>query len=236
MPDKTPIQHDDGPPEKFDVSNLHAPIAREKLEPRDGFEPVPIWLVSLFGVVVFWAGFYFAKYNGGFSANAYDGSPMGTNLPVQATDVKIDPVVLGKKLFTGNCVSCHQADGQGQAGQYPPLAGSEFVNDERHRPHIKRILLLGLQGTVTVKGNTYNGNMPAFGKKLKDEQIAAVLTYVRQEWGNKAPPILPEEIAEVRKTLGTKTDPWTFDELLKIGPDPAPATASAPTSAPEKKN
>ncbi len=223
MPEGNSIPpHDDGQPEKFDVSSLHAQIAREKLDPRDGFEPVPIWLVFLFGILVFWAGYYFATYNGGFKADAYDGSPMGTNVPATQPTGPVDPIALGKKLFTGNCVSCHQADGNGQAGQYPPLAGSEFVLQDDHKPHLPRILLLGLQGPVKVKGSTYNGNMPAFGKKFKDEQIAAVLSYVRQEWGNKASQITPEEVAEARKSVGTRSDPWTVEELMKIAPD-APA-------------
>lgn len=234
MPDQPPINQEDGPPEKFDVRSLHAQIAREKLEPRDGFEPVPIWLVGLFGVVVFWGGFYLATYNGGFKANVYDGAPSGTNLPAQGGPAApVDPIVLGKKLFTGNCVSCHQADGNGQPGQYPPLAGSEFVLQPEHEPHIKRILLLGLQGPVTVKGSTYNGNMPPFGKKLKDEQIAAVLTYVRQEWGNKAPAISPAEITAARASVGARSDPWSADELSKIGPD-APVTVTTPATHPTK--
>jgi len=232
MADAPKITNEDEP-EKVDVADLHAPVIREKLEPKDGFEPVPLWLVGVFAVVVFWGGYYLATYNGGWSSSFSDGDPAPLLGASAAPAGPVDPVVLGKKIYSGNCVSCHQADGLGQAGQYPPLAGSEFVLDPKHEPHIKRILLLGLQGPVTVKGSSYNGNMPPFAAKLKDEQIAAVLTYVRQEWGNKAAPITPEEIAAARTSVGPRSDPWVIEELMKIGPD-APVKVAAPVSQPAK--
>ena len=201
--------------ESHDVQGLHAPIMREKADPRDGYEPIPIWLVSLFGGIMFFAGFYFARFSGDFRADAYDERLFSTK-PVKAKEV--NPVELGKKLYTAQaCVSCHQATGQGQAGNIPPLAASEWVLGSK--AHLARILLNGINGPLTVNGQAYNGNMPAFGAKLKDDQIAAVLTYIRQEWGNKADPLSPAEVTAARDATKSKTSPWSGDADLRKEPE-----------------
>jgi mono/diheme cytochrome c family protein len=214
MADEPTITTEDGPPEKVDVSALHAPVIREKLEPRDGFEPVPIWLVAVFGIVVFWGGYYVAMYNGGWDPDFVDGDPMPVAGALTVAPGPVDPLVLGKKLYAGNCVSCHQANGQGVPGQYPPLAGSEWVTDPARSNALIRLILHGLSGPVEVNGQTYNGNMPAFGAKFKDEQVAAVLSYIRTDWSNAAPAVKPEDVAAVRASV-KRTEPWTAGELTK---------------------
>lgn len=221
----------DGVPETTDVQGLHAPIMREKLEPRDGYEPVPLWLVGVFGALLFWGGWYLATYSGGFRADVLDhhaearfGGLAGGDQPKA-----VDPVVLGEKLYKANCVSCHQATGEGVPGQYPPLAGSEWVLN--HPQRLKRIVLNGLEGPLTVKGQSYNGNMPAFSR-LKDEQLAAILTYIRQAWGNTAPAVTPEDMAIVRAAVATRVIPWTATELQAITePDTAPEQKPSDTQA-----
>jgi len=200
--------------EKYHVSLLHSPILRERSEPRDGYEPVPLWLAGLFGVLLFWGGWYLSEYSGGWSGANLDPRPEARFATAAAQKGPVDPMVLGKKLFTANCVSCHQQSGLGVEGQYPPLAGSPWVLGEPFR--IKRILLLGLHGEIVVEGKTFNGNMPPFGARLKDEQIAAVLTYVRNSWGNVASPIQPESVAATRAAVGARTEPWTVGELTAI--------------------
>src|SRR5262249_12900982 len=122
----------------------------------------------------------------------------------------VDPAVLGQRLYNGKCVACHQPDGKGRPGQFPPLAGSEWLLGPSETP--VRILLFGLQGDVTVAGENFTGNMPAWGDQLKDDQIAAVLTYVRQEWGNHADPVPADLVALLRKSDQRK-QPWTADAL-----------------------
>ena len=141
-----------------------------------------------------------------------------------------DPMVVGKRLFTANCVACHQATGQGVAGQFPTLVGSEWVlsGDWHGDNHLVQILLHGLQGPIQVKGSTYNGAMPPW-KQLKDEQIAMILTYIRNEWGNSAPPITAEQVAKVREETATQTEPYTQNQLKAI---PAIKYDSAPPAAP----
>lgn len=223
--------------ERHDVTELHAPIIREKNEPRDGYEPVPVALIGVFAAVVFWGGYYLAANNGDFSGSYLDGDPRPVPGMAAGPVGPPDPLVLGKKLYTGNCVSCHQANGAGVPGQYPPLAGSEWVMGEPAR--LKRILLHGLEGAVRVGGVTYNGNMPPFGAKMKDAQIAAVLSYIRSEWGNSAAPVSGEAVAATRDATKSRAQPWTEPELLAITkpdytepPTSAPATGSPPTTAP----
>ena len=97
---------------------------------------------------------------------------------------------------------------------YPPLANSEWVNGNPEG--VGRILLHGLSGPLEVHGATYNGAMPAFGplgSNWKDDRIAAVLTYIRQEWGNKAEPVTAEQIAKIRADTSGRNNAWTAAEL-----------------------
>jgi mono/diheme cytochrome c family protein len=205
----------DEAPETVDVQSMHAPIMREKSEPRDGYEPIPLWLVGLFGVLLFWGGWYIGQYSGGFRADVLDPEPAARFAQVGAAEPEeVNPLVLGEKLYKSSCVSCHQASGQGVPGQYPPLVDSRWVDGPPHR--LKRILLHGLEGPVTVRGETYDGNMPAFGKQLDDEKIAAVLTYIRQSWGNQASAIPAESVAATRSATADRTEPWSADELEAI--------------------
>ena len=125
--------------------------------------------------------------------------------------MKIDPVALGKTQFNAVCITCHQSTGLGIAGIYPPLAGSEWVNGPSAR--LIRIVLYGLKGQITVEGHAYGAAaMPVFGQvagsayNWNDEKVAAVLTYVRQEWGNKSGPVTADEVAAVHKAIGDRKE------------------------------
>ena len=204
--------------ESTDVSRLHAPIMREKNDPRDGHEPIPVWFAGLFGLVTFWGGWYVGTYSADFRGDIYEGQYRIVVAAKGDASKAADPAALGKKLFAAQgCVACHQATGAGVPGQYPPLANSEWVTGSPAK--LSRILISGLQGPVTVAGSTYNGNMPAFGAKLKDDGLAALLTYLRQEWGNKAEPITPEMVAAAREASKDHSAPWTEAELKAIPED-----------------
>lgn len=218
----------DAAPERTDVGEIHAPIMRELREPRDGYEPVPMWLICAAGLLLFWGGWYLAAYSGDWRADVFDEDPPDRFTGAAAPPEPVDPISRGKKLFTANCVACHQAAGTGVPNQYPPLAGSEWVTGEPGR--LKRILLGGLNGPVTVKGAVFNNQMPAFGERLKDDQIAAVLTFIRQEWGNAAGAITPEQVAATRAAIKGCTDPWTEKELLAVTADDAPAATAGPAA------
>lgn len=119
----------------------------------------------------------------------------------------------GEALYQ-RCVTCHQANGQGTPGAFPPLAGSEFANASNPAVPI-RVLLHGLQGPITVKGTQYNSVMPAYGTgvEMSDDEIAAVLTYVRQSWGNASGAVKAEDVARERAAARTATGPATAEEL-----------------------
>lgn len=125
-----------------------------------------------------------------------------------------DLVAVGEQKYQQICASCHQANGQGIEGNFPPLAGSEWVVGQPEVPIA--IVLHGLQGEVKVKGATYNGAMQPWGM-MGDEDIAAVLTYVRQAWGNSASAITPAQVKAVRDKAGARAA-WTAEELRTAYP------------------
>ncbi|WKN43641.1 c-type cytochrome [Tunicatimonas pelagia] len=104
-------------------------------------------------------------------------------------------MAVGNKVYGQYCIACHQTDGKGVPGAFPTLVQTEWVNGDNTR--LISVVLNGLQGEITVNGETYNGVMTPHGF-LTDEEVAGVLTYVRQSFGNDAKPISAEEVAEVR--------------------------------------
>ena len=150
----------------------------------------------------------------------------------------------GEQVYTTVCAACHQANGQGMPGAFPPLAESEWVSGDPET--MIRIVIAGLSGPITVKGQTFNAMMPP-PPGLDDEKIANVVTFVRSHFGNKASAVKKELVAEVRGTLAGRTKPWTAEELQALrkpgsaeekpaaGDAPAPAAAggaAAPAAAP----
>ncbi len=197
------------------LQDVHGALLREKPEPGEGAVPIPLLLLGLIGGLVFFAGTYLGRYSGGFDPLVYnEEAAVGGAAAAAGATAAPDPIAVGKRLFTQNCATCHQANGQGLAGVYPPLANSEWVNGNPEG--VGRILLHGLSGPLEVHGATYNGAMPAFGplgSNWKDDRIAAVLTYIRQEWGNKAEPVTAEQIAKIRADTSGRNNAWTAAEL-----------------------
>jgi mono/diheme cytochrome c family protein len=196
------------------MKKLHAQLMREKEEPTEGFSPVPIFLLFLFGALMFWGGIYLSNYSGGFQADAFNPNvkvDMSKDVPQEI----FDPIRRGQTIFRNNCAQCHQASGAGVPGVYPPLAGTPWVVGKEDR--LIKILLHGLVGPIEVLGNTYNGAMPAIGS-MRDRDIAAVATFIRQEWGNEASPIEESQVAAVRASVGPRSVEWTAKELLEIHP------------------
>jgi nitrite reductase (NO-forming)/hydroxylamine reductase len=105
----------------------------------------------------------------------------------------------GQGVYNANCAACHQPNGQGLAGAFPPLAGSDFLKGDRKK--VMSAALFGLSGPITVNGVEYNGVMPSLGH-LPDEDLAAALTYVFASWGNDGAAVSVEEVAALRAELG----------------------------------
>jgi mono/diheme cytochrome c family protein len=230
--------------ETEDLTSVHAAVQREHSVGTPGAVPMPLWLMALCGVAIFWAG---TSFSGGFGGSYFDsdnysvhpgnevgmaGGGGGAGAAAEAPSV----ADLGKIYFTQNCQVCHQATGTGMPNVYPPLAGSEYVNGGSRR--LGMILLKGLQGPVTVEGHQFNGAMPAWGTSLTDKKISAILTYVRSSFGNTAGPITPDQIADARKEFASHPDSWHESDLLAVpanaelpgGEAPAPAASAAPAA------
>jgi mono/diheme cytochrome c family protein len=120
---------------------------------------------------------------------------------------------LGKANYETVCLPCHQPHGLGQEGLAPPLVDTEWVRGPEGR--LVRIVLHGLRGPITVKGQPFELDMPALGI-LDDEQIATVLTYIRNEWGHAFPPVSTETVTKIRAETEKREEAWTQEELLKI--------------------
>jgi mono/diheme cytochrome c family protein len=221
--------------ETADVQEVHAAIQREKREPRVGLEPLSMWLIVVYGLALFTGGAYLGRFSGNFSGDSLDiayippkkaGPGGGQQTQEQA---ELSPHDRGKKIFAANCQTCHQANGQGVPGQYPPLAGSEFTTGGSHR--MAMIVMKGLQGPVKVKGQQYGtAVMQPWDKTLTDQKVADVITYERSEWGNTASPVTAEQIAALRKELASHPESYIEQDILAVPDEDLPG-GSAPAGA-----
>ncbi len=192
---------------------------RENPEPHEQQNFPSLLLLFLCSILVFGSALYLQRYSGNFSPLVYNEEVQGNGGGAgSGAAAAADPIAIGKKLYVQNCVTCHQATGQGLPGTYPPLAGSDWVNGNEEA--IIRILIHGLTGPVKVSGNTFgSAAMPAFGplgSNWKPEKIAYVLTYIRQEWGNKAPPVTKETVARILAATADRGKAWTAPELAEF--------------------
>jgi mono/diheme cytochrome c family protein len=232
-------------PQNFDntdLDRLHAAVKRENPDVVAGHEPTPLWVIVGMMVMTILGGGYAGAYVGGFDSERTNpfaekpNDPRGVNV---VSGPQLDPFQLAMKkgaTVFNNCQGCHQPTGLGQPGAIPPLAGSEWVMGGTER--ITRIALHGLAGPVTVKGNSYNNVMIA--PVMSDEEIANVLTYVRNSWGNQAPMVTKQMVAKVRAEVKDHVGPWNPADLEKYkemncpGEIPAgPGATAVPAIAPD---
>jgi mono/diheme cytochrome c family protein len=215
-------QREESSPEPIDML---APLFREQPLPPEGMEAPPMWLwMVIFGVILF-STFYLGSYIGDFSPDPW----LQSSKPVATTGAAPEEVeVDGAQIYTSRCANCHQANGEGVSGAFPPLNQAQWVTDNKGQ--IIRILLHGMIGEVEVRGNVYNGNMPAWGQ-LSDAEIAAVITHVRQSWENDASEVTADEVKTVRDATGGRVQPWTAEELMQPENMEVGATASDTTTA-----
>lgn len=104
----------------------------------------------------------------------------------------------GKKVYDSTCLVCHMANGKGVPGMFPPLVETDWVTGDKDR--LIRITIQGLSGKIEVNGVTYNSIMPP-NPHLSDQEVADVLTYIRQNFGNDADEVTIDEVKEVRNNL-----------------------------------
>lgn len=184
-------------------------------EPTFAATTVPMWLVAAMLVLLFLGAWYFDARGGWFEAKVY--APYHSVADVERFQPRSggEAVLLrGKLLFEQNCALCHNPDGMGKPAQAPPLAGSEWVLTAGVNRLI-RIPQVGLAGPIEVKGQTWNLPMAAMGVMYPDEDLAAVLSYIRNAWGNKASIVTAEQVKKVRAELAGRNQPYAPDDLKK---------------------
>lgn len=187
--------------------------AVEEVSLTAGRTAVPVWLVFLLFVLLYWGMVYFDQRSGWFAPQVY--APY-----VSMTEVQLyQPAAGGSKergraVYETLCALCHNSDGMGKPAQAPPFVKSEWVLGPANR--MIHIPLLGLTGPVQVNGQEWNLSMPAMGATLSDEDLAAVLTYIRQSWGNNASEITPEQVKAVKAQIGNRSQPVTAAELMSV--------------------
>lgn len=203
---------------------VHEKMLGPQPDEKARYKLLPLNLLFIFSGLIFFAGTYLNRYAGVFDPRVYneDAPHGGTGAVEPPKPLSPEEVVaLGKRLYNdGACNTCHQANGQGTPGAIPPLAASEWVAGSEER--LARIVLYGLTGPIKVKGADYNSVMPGFSrgtpgamKPWSDAQVAAVLTYIRQEWGNQAGPISAEAVAAIHAKEGSR-GPMTVAEIEKL--------------------
>lgn len=183
---------------------------REMPEPWEGARPIPWLVIAIVAGAFLWAiGYIWFTHQS--NPASYGDRRTALDFQVTAAAGGEGGVIDGSKLYATHCVACHQATGAGLPGVFPPLAASEWVVGD---PKVLiQILLHGVSGELTVQDTVYNGLMPAFGDKMNDKELAALLTHIRADFGNTAEPVLAEMITQQRAEVERDT-PWEGDADL----------------------
>lgn len=196
-----------------ETKSCPAPAAAEPTATRS---TAPMWIIVTTLVLLFVGGYYFDQHGGWFNAKVY--SPYDSAEQLDACQPQSGEAAMlarGRKTYEAVCGICHGADGLGKPGQAPPLAGSELVNVAGFNRLI-HVPLAGLNGPLQVVGKDWSLAMPAMGAALPDDDLAAVLTYIRGSWGNKAGPVTADDVKKVRTQLGSSPQPMSGPQLMKM--------------------
>ncbi len=171
----------------------HRAQQRENAEPSERQQPVPLIVaIVTLAMVLFGVGYIFSSESFGRADLGDRRTLADLSGPAPSTGQAAD----GKQLFNAHCVACHQANGKGLPGVFPPLDGSEWVTGN---PRVlANIVLHGVEGELSVMGQTYKGSMPAF-RQLSDAELAALLSHLRSAWSNQASPVAAALIENERQ-------------------------------------
>ncbi|MCB1127186.1 MAG: cytochrome c [Verrucomicrobiae bacterium] len=172
----------------------------------------------MFALLLYWGGMYVDSYGGHFNALVFNRGDMLADVEARVPKSEADALIAkGRQVFTTFCAACHQPNGQGLVGQFPPLVDSDWVIGGGPN-RIIRIVLDGLQGPITVKGQQYNNVMLPWRQQLDDESIAAVVTYIRsnKDWGHSASAVTPAQVKTIRDATADRSGYWNAEDLLAI--------------------
>ena len=155
----------------------------------------------------------------------FDGAPIQNlvkrEIKTHLTGQAREQFIKGAEVYgrEGHCVTCHQPDGQGlPAAQFPPLAKSEWVTGSAKR--LAKLVIHGITGPITVNGAQFPGTVPMVPfKHLSDDELAAVMTYVRNAFGNRASEVTPSQIKAIREATKSRVNLYTPTELLEAHPN-----------------
>lgn len=230
-------------PDSTDLDRLHSAVKREKEDLQPAGAPAPMFVMFLAMIVAVIAGSQWPMVGDSSFETSNPFNFMAAKDPRPGAGdgaAAMDPFQTAMKKGASGyavCGGCHQGNGMGIPGQFPPLAGSEWVTGGTER--LIRVVQHGLVGAITVKGQGYNtpGGMMAFGAAMSAGDLANVLTYIRNSWGNESTMITKEMVEKVR-AAETRTTQWTAAELEKFAsanvPGDVPAGPGATASAEAK--
>ncbi len=189
-------------------------IEREEQEPTEQRWRAPAFIAFVTGAICAWGMFYFYEYADLGGDQLLGDARTITAAATPAEEAGAAPSLAlataepegpdGGAVYASICAACHQATGLGLPPVFPPLAGSEWVAGDPRR--LAALVIHGLSGPIEVLGQRYEGVMPPFGVQLDDAEIAAALSYVRSSWGNRAEPVAPALVAEVRAELAGRRE------------------------------
>lgn len=194
--------------ESINVTQAHARVAsefsaatREKLLAESGRESVPLWVITACGVVLLIAGGVLGNagtlfsYDNTFRANYVRGTaPGGADSGPEAKTALVAFSAKGSKIYSAKCNGCHGADAKGDGVNVPSLVGSTFVIEENQK--LAMVILNGIQGPIS-NGKTYGaGMMPPMGAGMTPEDLAGLMTYVRNNFGNSTGDVVSVEMAK----------------------------------------
>lgn len=189
------------------------------LEPMARSAAVPALLFAILGALLFWGDMHLVSQGGEMDARVH--YPFESVKQVDSLHIKaaVDPrLTKGEAIYNVvGCNACHQPNGQGDLTKgCPPLAGSDWVL-AKDPSRLAGIVLKGLSGPIVVSGKTYGtGVMTPFADTLSDEDIASVLSFIRNSWGNKAPLVESAEVKKIRAQYKDRGGYMDVPELMKI--------------------
>ena len=224
MADSTPKKTKPDLDEKLNVADAHASVkeqgaavSREKALGENGLEPIALPLILICGIIVLVGGATLGQGGGllNYGELFKDGyvrkaNPSGEEVVLPPIPIMEAFVKEGAKHYS-KCAGCHGTNGAGGNG-IPPLANSEWVTGDTQS--LSQIIIHGLKGPIQVAGVTYNNNMPAMGQGLGEKELAALMTYIRNAWGNKGSLVTTEMAAaalEIAKEANGQMDVPTLE-------------------------
>jgi mono/diheme cytochrome c family protein len=233
-------------PDSTDLDRLHAAVKREKVDLAPESQPAPLWATFLLMLIAIVAGGQLGPMTGGWSfdvSNPFSVANGGGDPRPGGAGAggALDPFALAMKKGASGyslCGGCHGPTGLGNPGVAPPLAGSDYVTGGTERTI--RILQHGITGPLTVKEQNYNipNGMQPFGAAMTAQDLANVLTYIRNSFGNEGTMITKEMVQKVRDEE-KRTTQWTDADLKPFAdknvPGDIPAGPGAAAPAPAAK-